>query len=245
MTDPLLDLTDIEVRYGAIPALRGASLHVNEGEIVAVVGPNGAGKTTLLRAIAGLEPLARGRIRLGGQEITRRPADERVGLGLAMVPQGRRVFAESTVEMNLWAGAFLRKNRKDVAADMEKYFSFFPALRERRDVPAGSLSGGEQQMLALARASMSRPRVLLLDEPSMGLAPIIVGQIFESLSEMSDEGVTMLLVEQNVARALEIADRVYVLVAGEMVGADRPASDVDMDDLATSFLGVSAHGSTQ
>jgi branched-chain amino acid transport system ATP-binding protein len=244
MTDPLLELTDVEVRYGAIPALRGAHLHVKEGEIVAVVGPNGAGKTTMLRAIAGLEPLTKGRLVLGGHDITRRPADQRVGLGIAMVPQGRRVFAESTVEMNLWAGAFLRKDRKEVAADMEKYFDFFPSLRDRRDIAAGSLSGGEQQMLALARASMSRPRVLLLDEPSMGLAPIIVGQIFKSLAEMSDEGVTMLLVEQNVARALEVADRVYVLVAGEMVGSDRPASDVDMDDLAASFLGVTTQGGT-
>lgn len=242
MTESLLEVADVEVRYGAIPALRKARMHVQEGEIVAVVGPNGAGKTTLLRAIAGLEPIVKGSVSLAGRDITKQTADVRVGLGVAMVPQGRRVFAESTVEMNLWAGAFRRKDRKDVAADMEKYYDFFPVLRDRRDVPAGSLSGGEQQMLALARASMSRPRVLLLDEPSMGLAPIIVGQIFTSLAEMSEEGVTMLLVEQNVARALEVADRVYVLVAGEMVGADRPASAVDMDDLAASFLGVTSEG---
>ena len=242
MTEALLEVANVEVRYGAIPALRSANLTVNEGEIVAVVGPNGAGKTTLLRAVAGLEPVVRGQVWLRGQDVTRRRPNVRVGLGLALVPQGRRVFAESTVEMNLWAGAFLRKDRREVAADMEQYYDFFPVLRDRHDLAAGSLSGGEQQMLALARAAMSRPRLLLLDEPSMGLAPIVVGQIFKSLADMAKSGVTMLLVEQNVARALEVADRVYVLVAGEMVGSDLPASEVKMEELAASFLGVRANG---
>ncbi|MGH9918649.1 MAG: ABC transporter ATP-binding protein [Nitrososphaerales archaeon] len=242
MSEPLLEVSDVEVHFGAIPALRNARLRVHESEIVAVVGANGGGKTTLLRAIAGLEPLSQGRITLAGRDITRLPTELRVGLGVSMVPQGRRMFAESTVETNLWAGAFRRRDRKAVAADMEKYYDFFPALGERRDLPAGNLSGGQQQMLATARALMSRPRVLLLDEPSMGLSPIIVGQIFTSLSELSREGLTMVLVEQNVARALEIADRVYVLVAGEMVGEDRPASEVNLDDLVASFLGVATDG---
>ena len=239
MSEVLLQVKDLEVRYGAIAAVRGANLDVCQGEIVAVVGPNGAGKTTLLRAVAGFERAVRGSVHLEGADLNHVSSAKRVSRGMAMVPQGRRVFAESTVEMNLWAGAFLRGDRKETQADIERYFDFFPALRARRNVPAGMLSGGEQQMLALARASMSRPKVLLLDEPSMGLAPIMVGQIFASLAEMSKSGVTMLLVEQNVARALEIADRVYTLVAGEMVGTDRQASEVSLEDLAQTFLGLS------
>jgi branched-chain amino acid transport system ATP-binding protein len=240
MSEQLIEVKDLEVRYGAIAAVRGANLEVQRGEIVAVVGPNGAGKTTLLRAVAGFERAARGRVEFEGNDLSHVSPEGRVGLGMSMVPQGRRVFAESSVEMNLWAGAFLRKDRKEAQSDIENYFNFFPALRARRNIPAGMLSGGEQQMLALARAAMSRPKVLLLDEPSMGLAPIMVAQIFASLAEMSQSGVTMLLVEQNVARALEIADRVYVLVAGEMVGTDRPAAEVSLEDLAQTFLGLSA-----
>jgi branched-chain amino acid transport system ATP-binding protein len=245
MSDRLLEVVDLEVRYGAIPAVRDANLHVQKGEIVAVVGPNGAGKTTLLRAIAGLERASKGRVEFGGRNLSHLAPEKRVGLGIAMVPQGRRVFAESTVEMNLWAGAFRRTDRKQVEADTEGFFEFFPALKARRNLHAGMLSGGEQQMLALARAAMSSPKVLLLDEPSMGLAPIMVAQIFGSLAQMSKSGVTMLLVEQNVARALEIADRVYVLVAGEMVGSDRPASEVSIEELASTFLGLSTKGGEQ
>lgn len=235
----LLEVSGIEVRYGAIPALRDASLTVSPGEIVAVVGPNGAGKTTLLRAISGLSVPTAGTILFDSQDITHQPAEKRVRAGLSLVPQGRRVFSESTVEMNLWAGGFSRKDTTAVAEDIEHQLQFFPALQARRQADAGMLSGGEQQMLALARALMSRPRVLLLDEPSMGLAPIVVSQIFNALATMAKDGVTMLLVEQNVARALEIADRVYVLVAGEMVARDLSKDEIDLDELTTTFLGLS------
>jgi branched-chain amino acid transport system ATP-binding protein len=238
MTKHLFEVEDLDVSYGPITAVRGASLHVDAGEIVAVIGPNGAGKTTLLRGIVGLEK-AGGKVALAGRDITREPAERRIASGLALVPQGRRVFTESTVEMNLWAGAFMRRDKSAVDADIEKWLEYFPALSQRRHLHAGMLSGGEQQMLAVARALMSRPKVLLLDEPSMGLAPIIVGRIFQTLADMSAEGTTMLLVEQNVARALEIASRVYVLVAGEMVGTDLPASQMNVEELAKSFLGVS------
>jgi branched-chain amino acid transport system ATP-binding protein len=239
MSKILLEVEDLDVSYGPIPAVRNASLHVSEGEIVAVVGPNGAGKTSLLRGIVGLESTGRGRVTLAGRDISGDPAERRISDGLALVPQGRRVFAESTVAMNLWAGAFKRRDRRGVEADIEKWFDYFPALARRRDLHAGMLSGGEQQMLALARALMSQPKVLLLDEPSMGLAPIIVGQIFQTLADMSAQGTTMLLVEQNVARALEVANRVYVLVAGEMAGHDLPASEMDVEELAKRFLGLS------
>lgn len=239
MTD-LLTVSGLHVHYGAIPALRDAALTVSEGEIVAVVGPNGAGKTTLLRAIAGLERATKGSVCLDGHDVGRLPSEQRVAKGLALVPQGRRVFAESTVTMNLWAGGFSRRDPKQVSADIDRHLEFFPALRERRNLPAGMLSGGEQQMLAVARALMSNPRVLLLDEPSMGLAPIIVNQIFQALATMAHDGATMLLVEQNVARALDIADRIFVLVGGEMVAKDLARADVDLDRLTTSFLGLSA-----
>lgn len=238
MSQNLLEVQDMDVSYGPITAVRSASLHVGEGEIVAVIGPNGAGKTTLLRGIVGLES-AGGKVVLGGRDISRAPAERRISGGLALVPQGRRVFAESTVQMNLWAGAFMRRDKSAVEADIEKWLEYFPALGQRRDLHAGMLSGGEQQMLALARALMSQPKVLLLDEPSMGLAPIIVSQIFQTLADMSAQGTTMLLVEQNVARALEIASRVYVLVSGEMVGQDLPAAEMDVEELAKSFLGLS------
>jgi branched-chain amino acid transport system ATP-binding protein len=239
MSESLLEVENLDVSYGPITAVRGASLHVGAGEIVAVIGPNGAGKTTLLRGIVGLES-AGGKVVLAGRDISRAPAERRISGGLALVPQGRRVFAESTVQMNLWAGAFMRRDRSAVEADIEKWLEYFPALGRRRHLHAGMLSGGEQQMLALARALMSEPKVLLLDEPSMGLAPIIVSQIFQTLADMSAAGTTMLLVEQNVARALEIARRVYVLVAGEMVGRDLPASEMDVEELAKSFLGLSS-----
>jgi len=239
MNRPVLEVESLDVTYGPITAVRGASLHVAEGEIVAVIGPNGAGKTTLLRGITGLEK-AGGKVVLAGLDISREPAERRISSGLALVPQGRRVFAESTVEMNLWAGGFMRRDRSAVDADIKKWLEYFPALAQRRDLHAGMLSGGEQQMLAVARALMSRPKVLLLDEPSMGLAPIIVSQIFQTLADMSSQGTTMLLVEQNVARALEIASRVYVLVAGEMQGTDLPASQMNVGELAKSFLGLSS-----
>jgi branched-chain amino acid transport system ATP-binding protein len=234
---PVLTVRDLVVRYGPIPALRGVSLDVGEGEIVAVIGPNGAGKTTLVRAIAGLERAAAGSVALGGRDITALATHRRVQAGIAMVPQGRRVFPESSVRMNLWAGAFTRRDGA-VDEDMERVLQLFGALRERLDQPAGVLSGGEQQMLAVGRAMMSRPRLLLLDEPSMGLAPLVVGRIFEALSELARVGTTMLLVEQNVARALQIAGRMYVLRVGEVVGEPFEARGVTADELAERYLGV-------
>ena len=240
---PILVVHDLVVRYGPIPALRGVSLDVAEGEIVAVIGPNGAGKTTLVRAIAGLERAAAGSVALMGRDITTLATHRRVQAGIAMVPQGRRVFPESSVRMNLWAGAFARRDAA-IDEDMERILELFGPLRDRLDQLAGVLSGGEQQMLAVGRAMMSRPRLLLLDEPSMGLAPLIVGRIFDALAELARVGTTMLLVEQNVARALQIAQRVYVLRVGEVVGQSFAAAGVTADDLAERYLGVGTSDST-
>jgi len=240
---PILAVRDLIVRYGPIPALRGVSLDVAEGEIVGVIGPNGAGKTTLVRAVAGLERATAGSVTLSGQDITTLATHRRVQAGIAMVPQGRRVFPESSVRMNLWAGAFTRRNAT-IDEDMDRVLELFGALRDRLDQPAGVLSGGEQQMLAVGRAMMSRPRLLLLDEPSMGLAPLIVGRIFDALAELARIGTTMLLVEQNVARALQIAQRVYVLRVGEVVGQPFAARGVTADELAEQYLGIETSGST-
>ncbi len=237
MSDQLLAVRDLSVHYGAIPALRGVSLDVAAGEIVAVVGPNGAGKTTLVRAIAGLERSTGGSISLDGRDITSMATHRRVRAGIAMVPQGRRVFPESSVRMNLWAGAFARSDT-EVDSDLERMLTLFEPLRGRLDQPAGVLSGGEQQMVAVGRALMSRPRLLLLDEPSMGLAPLVVGRIFDVLGELAQAGTTMLLVEQNVARALAIAQRVFVLRVGEVVGHPFAAGEISVDELTERYLGV-------
>jgi branched-chain amino acid transport system ATP-binding protein len=232
----MLSIEGVGVRFGPIPALRDATLDVRTGEVVVVVGPNGAGKTTLLRAIAGLEPIAAGRIRLGEQDLTRLRPHRRVEAGLALVPQGRRVFPESTVERNLWAGAFARSDRDAVADDLERILGLFDSLARHRHSLAGVLSGGEQQMLAVARAMLSRPQVLLLDEPSMGLAPIMVGRIYELLTELAAQGTTMLLVEQNVARALQIGQRVFVLRSGEFVARGLDADGLTADELVAGYL---------
>ena len=229
MSKILLEVEDLDVSYGPIPAVRHASLHVSEGEIVAVVGPNGAGKTSLLRGIVGLESTGRGKVTLAGRDISREPAERRITGGLALVPQGRRVFAESTVQMNLWAGAFKRRDRHAVEADIEKWFDYFPALGRRRDLHAGMLSGGEQQMLALARALMSQPKVLLLDEPSMGLAlDHQAGQIFPGRSPTPlrrRRGPRCCSLSRTSRGRWKSPAGVYVLVEGEMAGKDLPASE--------------------
>ena len=210
----LLKITGLQVAYGGIKAVKGVDLHVNEGELVTLIGSNGAGKTTTMKAITGSLPLADGDIEYLGKSIKGKGAWDLVKDGLAMVPEGRGVFARMTIIENLQMGAYIRNDKPEIAADMEKMFTIFPRLRERKDQLAGTMSGGEQQMLAMGRALMSRPKVLLLDEPSMGLSPIMVDKIFEVVKDVSSQGVTILLVEQNASRALGIADRGYVMESG-------------------------------
>ncbi|MGB8649970.1 MAG: ABC transporter ATP-binding protein [Mycobacteriales bacterium] len=210
----LLTLEDVVVRYGAVEALKGISLSVEQGEVVTLLGSNGAGKTTTLRTISGLHTPSRGSILLGGEPLTGKPPHVVAAMGVGHVPEGRRVFPRMSVAENLEMGAY--RDRTHLTEDTERVFSLFPRLAERRDQDGGTLSGGEQQMLAIGRALMGRPRVLLLDEPSMGLAPLVVQTIFEIIKQLNDEGVTVLLVEQNATQALRLADRGYVLETGTM-----------------------------
>jgi len=214
MSAPLLKVKGLKVAYGGIQAVKGIDFEVNEGELVTLIGSNGAGKTTTMKAITGMLPLNEGEIEYLGQSIRGRGAWDLVRQGLAMVPEGRGVFTRMSITENLQMGAHIRTDKPGIAADMEKVFTTFPRLKERRDQLAGTLSGGEQQMLAMGRALMSRPKVLLMDEPSMGLSPIMVDKIFEVVREVSAQGVTIFLVEQNASRALQIADRGYVMESG-------------------------------
>ncbi len=210
----LLSVKDLKVGYGGIQAVKGVSLEVREGELVSLIGSNGAGKTTTMKAITGLLPLGSGDIQLTGHSIVGLGPWDLVQQGLAMVPEGRGVFTRMTIVENLQMGAYIRNDHAAIAQDIERVFATFPRLKERRDQLAGTMSGGEQQMLAMGRALMSRPKVLLLDEPSMGLSPIMVDKIFEVIQDVSKQGVTILLVEQNASRALQIADRGYVMESG-------------------------------
>jgi branched-chain amino acid transport system ATP-binding protein len=210
----LLKVSGVLVGYGGIQAVKGVSLEVREGELVSLIGSNGAGKTTTMKAITGLLPLGGGHIELAGKTIDGQGPWDLVQQGLAMVPEGRGVFTRMTIVENLQMGAYIRDDNAAIAEDIERVFITFPRLKERRDQLAGTMSGGEQQMLAMGRALMSRPKVLLLDEPSMGLSPIMVDKIFEVIQEVSAQGVTILLVEQNASRALQIADRGYVMESG-------------------------------
>ncbi|MCR5177780.1 MAG: ABC transporter ATP-binding protein [Lachnospiraceae bacterium] len=210
----MLKITDLKVSYGMIEAIKGISFEVGDGEIVTLIGANGAGKTTTMHAISGLLKPAGGGIMLGDTELTKIPSHRIVSMGLAQVPEGRRVFALQTVEENLTLGAYTRKDKAGIAGSMEKVFELFPRLKERRKQMAGTLSGGEQQMLAMGRALMAEPSILLLDEPSMGLSPLLVSEIFHIIVEINKNGTTILLVEQNAKRALAIADRAYVLETG-------------------------------
>ena len=214
MTKTLLKVTGLKVAYGGIQAVKGVDFEVHEGELVTLIGSNGAGKTTTMKAITGSLTINEGDIEYLGQSIRGRGAWDLVRQGLAMVPEGRGVFTRMTIVENLQMGAHIRTDKAEVAADLEKVFTIFPRLKERRDQLAGTLSGGEQQMLAMGRGLMSRPKVLLMDEPSMGLSPIMVDKIFEVVREVSAQGVTVLLVEQNASRALQIADRAYVMESG-------------------------------
>jgi branched-chain amino acid transport system ATP-binding protein len=223
----LLELDDVVVRYGAVEALKGTSLTVDEGEIVTLLGANGAGKTTTLRTISGLLRPARGSLTLDGQPLQGLPAHQVAGLGIGHVPEGRRVFPRMTVGENLEMGAY--RDRRHLKADRDRVFDLFPRLGERRSQDGGTLSGGEQQMLAIGRALMGRPRVLLLDEPSMGLAPLVVQTIFRIIGEINHDGVTILLVEQNAAQALRLAARGYVLETGS-IAMSGPSQDLLGDD---------------
>ncbi len=215
-TVPLLALEKLAVSYGGIKAVKGIDLHVGRGELVCLIGANGAGKTTTLKGICGLQSVSSGAVRYDGEDVTGRPAFELVRRGLAMVPEGRGVFGALTIEENLAMGAYIRTDRAGIADDIERVFALFPRLKERRRQTAGTLSGGEQQMLAMGRSLMSRPRLLLLDEPSMGLAPLMVQKVFETVHTVSKEGVTILLIEQNAKLALEVSHRGYVMESGEI-----------------------------
>ncbi len=213
----MLKLDNVALSYGAIQAVKGVSLEVNAGEVVSIIGANGAGKTTLLKGIVGLEPLASGRLMFEGQDFTRVPAHERVGRGIALSPEGRGVFADQTVRENLLLGTYGRKfSTEKIASLMEREFQRFPRLKERQNQLSGTLSGGEQQMLAISRALMSEPKLLLLDEPSLGLAPLIIADIFRSIVALRASGLTILLVEQMATQALAVADRAYVLETGRV-----------------------------
>lgn len=212
----MLTIKDLEVYYGVIQAIKGVSFEVNQGEVIALIGANGAGKTTILHTITGLIAPKNGSVLFEGKELTKTPAHKIVSLGMAHVPEGRRVFADLSVYENLRMGAYTRKDRAEIEETLEKVYERFPRLKERRNQMAGTLSGGEQQMLAMGRALMSKPKILLMDEPSMGLSPIMVNEIFSIIQEVSDSGTTVLLVEQNAKMALEIANRAYVLETGKI-----------------------------
>jgi branched-chain amino acid transport system ATP-binding protein len=234
----LLELQDVKVAYGRIEALHGVSIHVNQGEVVALIGANGAGKTTTMRAISGLRPLAGGRIVFDGDDISRLRPDLRVIRGLCQSPEGRQIFPGMTVLENLDMGAYTRRDKAGIATDLERVYGLFPRLLERRKQVAGTLSGGEQQMLAIGRALMARPKLLLLDEPSMGLAPMLIQQIFTIISEISQQGTTILVVEQNAQQALSRAHRAYVLETG-MIVKEGTGSDLLHDPaVREAYLGA-------
>ena len=238
--EPLLALSKLAVAYGGIQAVKGIDLHVAEGELVCLIGANGAGKTTTLKGICGLLPIKAGTIRYAGTDITGSASFKLVRRGLAMVPEGRGMFGALTIEENLAMGAYARTDRAAIKADVERVFGLFPRLKERRRQTAGTLSGGEQQMLAMGRALMSRPRLLLLDEPSMGLAPLMVQKVFETIIAVAKEGVTMLLIEQNAKLALEVSDRGYVMESGEITLQGEAARLLHDPKVRAAYLGEAA-----
>ena len=233
----LLERKDLEVSYGIIKAIKGISFDVNEGEVIALIGANGAGKTTILHTITGLITADRGTVQFEGKEITKVPAHKIVGMGMAHVPEGRRVFANLTVLQNLKMGAYTRKDKNEIEKTLETVYTRFPRLKERQNQMAGTLSGGEQQMLAMGRALMSHPKIILMDEPSMGLSPIFVNEIFDIIQSVSASGTTVLLVEQNARKALSIADRAYVLETGNVVLEGKADELLHNDAIKKAYLG--------
>ena len=233
----MLEVKDLAVYYGMIHAIKGVSFEVNKGEIIALIGANGAGKTTILHTITGLLSPKRGSIQFEGKELTKIPAHKIVSLGMAHVPEGRRVFAELSVYQNLKLGAYTRSDKKEIEETMETVYQRFPRLRERKNQMAGTLSGGEQQMLAMGRALMSHPQIILMDEPSMGLSPILVNEIFDIIRSVNEAGTTVLLVEQNAKMALEIADRAYVLETGRVVTSGPADALMNDDSIKKAYLG--------
>jgi branched-chain amino acid transport system ATP-binding protein len=241
MTDgvaPLLRLQGLVTHYGPIQALKEVSLEVSSGQIVALVGANGAGKTTLLRTVSGLQKPTAGRILYQGRDVTGLQPARRVAAGIVQVPEGRQVFAPMTVEDNLLLGAYTRPHRKEIAADLERMYAMFPVLREKRGLAAGTLSGGQQQMLAIARALMAQPRLLLLDEPSMGLAPKIVAEIFATIVQLRQTGITIFLVEQNASAALAVADQGYVLETGRITMSGAGTDLLTNEEIKRAYLGI-------
>ncbi|NLX63413.1 MAG: ABC transporter ATP-binding protein [Clostridiaceae bacterium] len=233
----MLEIKNLNVHFGVIHALKGISLTVNKGEIVTLIGANGAGKTTTLRTISGLKKPTDGSIILEGKDITNTSAQERVMMGISQAPEGRRVFSAMTVLENLELGAYLRRDKNEIARDLETVYHHFPILADRRKQIAGTLSGGEQQMLAIGRALMSRPRILLLDEPSMGLAPLFVQEIFNIIRDINKAGTTILLVEQNASMALQIANRAYVMETGSIVLSGTGSELMQSEDIKKAYLG--------
>ena len=239
----LLEVENLHVFYGRIEAIKGISFSVNEGEIVTLIGANGAGKTTTMKTVSGVRPVAEGRILFDGRDITKLPAHKRTEIGICQAPEGRGIFPGMSVLENLGMGAYLRNDQKTKGYkdDLDRVFTFFPRLKERITQAGGSLSGGEQQMLAIGRALMSRPRILLLDEPSMGLAPMFIQQIFNIITEINSQGTTVLLVEQNAAQALKRAHRAYVLETGKIVMEGSGADLLHSDAVRDAYLGGDGH----
>jgi len=234
----MLEVSDLHTFYGNIEALKGISLEVNEGEIVTLIGSNGAGKSTTLRSISGLTPARQGSIKFEGKEIAETPPQEVVQLGISQSPEGRHCFPRMSVRENLELGAFLRRDSDKVDSDMERVFTLFPRLEERQKQKAGTMSGGEQQMLAIGRALMAEPKLLLLDEPSMGIAPILVERIYETIAEINEGGTTILLVEQNANYALEVSNRGYVLETGKIAVSDESSALRENPEVQKAYLGA-------
>lgn len=233
----MLEIKDLDVYYGVIQTLKGISLNINEGEIVTLIGANGAGKTTTLRTVSGLEKVRKGKIIFNGVDITDMPAKKRVEMGISHVPEGRRIFSSMTVLENLELGAYLRKDKEEIEKDLKKVYEHFPILADRKKQAGGTLSGGEQQMLAIGRALMGRPKILFLDEPSMGLAPLFVQEIFNIIKEINKAGTTIFLVEQNASMALQIADRAYVMETGKIVLSGTGEELMKSEEIKKAYLG--------